>query len=1075
MSEELNNLKQLLNAYKLTFASKKGFLKPSEWYPRTAKDIENLLKSFVKDFNDSKKFEKELKDFLESSFAQVIENDLTLIAKRGDHVDWLTEERKVWKNANSTNSQFAYYKSKAAIHLGNGFDEMDKSTDQILSLLEDPKRSSKWMTRGMVVGDVQSGKTSHYTGLITKAVDSGYKLIIVLSGIFNSLRAQTQKRIQENTIPTGQHGELNKIFFATGTPKYKWTDGIRKVYKENDFNTTVASSISITNKDPLVMVVKKNVSILSSILIWLNKQGLETRDEEWNWNEAKWRNENIRNLLPKYPLSCDQPMLLIDDECDSASIDISKRSNKGPQDLWDEEQQNLFQQTDPSKTNQLIRRILRCFNKSAYVGYTATPLANVFINYSSQKKDEGLDIFPNDFIKLLGRKEDYISPDKIFGIADKNIDPDEEIVSLSEKIDPKDSPQVRWVYDYRDDFDDPVFIKEDGTIDHDERDKKYRDEAQDKNEVKGWLPLFHGIGHQCLFKGEFEIPNSLKEAIKNFLIIIAVRDLRKNIIPHNSMLIHTSRFTSVQQTIMSQIRNYIDYLKKNIAYGQDEKIKENIKNEFLKIWNEDIKKNFDNNRFPESEKIKFNTIWDKVSETIVSETNPIDIVQINSLSDDVLDYDNHKKGWNVIVVGGAAISRGITLEGLTVSYFTRVAKIPTLDTLVQMGRWFGYRKGYEDLFRVYVPKTLHILFRQFSFTIERAREKFADLSEQERRPADYAFEVPCFKGWNLTAKAKSKDMSTIQEPYSYITSISRTPVLYFKNQERLDNIELTKKLIDGLGENYETEKEINKRLINDKIWSPVPFDDQKIDNNLSHEEIRNEIFNKGHQQIKFRSAYLWRNVNVDEITKYLYNYKIPPQTEWTSKIIAQQIRALKEFKKLENWNLAIFSVKSSDKYANIKFKKDKIDVTLQQRSIYNNPHPNFFSIRTLSDPSAEFIDMSSEEYNEGINSWINLYKKSNKCVIFKRKINYLPAEFKTKIRQKRKSGLIVIYPWSTEFKEKLNPEKDIYMGWQVIIPPTRKEGDEEKNELIYDQACNQAAREARQEIIKDLFDPDLYQ
>jgi hypothetical protein len=255
-----------------------------------------------------------------------------------------------------------------------------------------------------------------------------------------------------------------------------------------------------------------------------------------------------------------------------------------------------------------------------------------------------------------------------------------------------------------------LFIKEDGTIDHDERDKKYRDEAKDKNEVKGWLPLFHGIGHQCLFKGEFEIPNSLKEAIKNFLIIIAVRDLRKNIIPHNSMLIHTSRFTSVQQTIMSQIRNYIDYLKKNIAYGQDEKIKENIKNEFLKIWNEDIKKNFDNNRFPESEKIKFNTIWDKVSETIVSETNPIDIVQINSLSDDVLDYDGHKKGWNVIVVGGAAISRGITLEGLTVSYFTRVAKIPTLDTLVQMGRWFGYRKGYEDLFRVYVPKTLHILF-----------------------------------------------------------------------------------------------------------------------------------------------------------------------------------------------------------------------------------------------------------------------------------------------------------------------------------------------------------------------------
>ncbi len=1072
MSDEINNLKQLLNAYKLTFASKSGFSNPSTWYPRTAKEIDNLLKSFIKAFPDSRKFENELKDFLETSFAQVIENDLTLIAKRGDHEDWLKEHRKVWKNANSTNSQFAFYKSKSAIHLGNGFDEMDRSTDEILSLLEDPKRLGKWMTRGMVVGDVQSGKTSHYTGLITKAVDSGYKLIIVLSGIFNSLRAQTQKRIQENTIQTGKPGELNKIFFATDTPKYHWLDGIRKVYKENDFNTTVASTISITNKDPLVMIVKKNVSILSSILIWLNKQGLETKEEEWKWDKSKWKNDTIRNLLPKYPLSCDQPLLLIDDECDSASIDISRRASSGPQDLWDEEQQQLFTETDPSKTNQLIRRILKCFNKSAYVGYTATPLANVFINYSSQKIDEGLDIFPNDFIKLLGRKSDYISPDKVFGIAEKNFDPDEEIVTLSEKIEPEDSPQVRWVYDYRDDFDDPVFIKEDGSIDHDERDKKYRDEAKDKKDVKGWLPLFHGIGHPCLYKDEFDIPNSLKEAINSYLIIVALRNIRKNNIPHNSMLIHTSRFTSVQQTIMLQIKNYIEYLKKNISYGQEEKVREGIKNEFARIWNEDIKKNFDNNKFPESEKIKFDTVWNKVAETITSETNPIEIVQINSLSDDVLDYDSHKKGWNVIVVGGAAISRGITLEGLTVSYFTRVAKIPTLDTLVQMGRWFGYRKGYEDLFRVYVPKILHILFRQFSFTIERAREKFADLSEQERRPADYAFEVPCFSGWNLTAKAKSKDMSTIQEPYSYFTSISRTPVLYFKDKERLHNIEITNKLIESLEDNYETEKDINKRLLNDKIWAPVPFDDQKIDNNLPHDEIRDQIFNKGHQQIKFRSAYLWRNVNVDDITKYLYNYKIPPQTEWTSKIIAQQIRALKQYNKLKNWNLAIFSVKSGPKYSNIKFKKNKIEITLQQRSIFNKPHPNYFSIKTLSDPNAEFVDINKDEYNEGIHSWVNLYKKSNKCVIFRRKINYLPAEFKSKIRQKRKSGLIIIYPWSTDFKDTINLENDIYMGWQTIIPPTRKEDD--KEELIFDQACNQAAREARQEKDKDLFDPDLY-
>ena len=134
------------------------------------------------------------------------------------------------------------------------------------------------------------------------------------------------------------------------------------------------------------------------------------------------------------------------------------------------------------------------------MGYTATPLA-MFLLITHQKKDEGLDIFPNDFIKLLGRKEDYISPDKIFGIADKNIDPDEEIVSLSEKIDPKDSPQVRWVYDYRDDFDDPVFIKEDGTIDHDERDKKYRMRHKIKMKLKDGCLCFIALVISVCLKG----------------------------------------------------------------------------------------------------------------------------------------------------------------------------------------------------------------------------------------------------------------------------------------------------------------------------------------------------------------------------------------------------------------------------------------------------------------------------------------------------------------------------------------------------------------------------------------------
>ena len=1069
---ELNNQKQLLNAYKLTFASKKGISKPEGWYPRTAKEIDNLLQSFIKDFSAAKKFEKELRDFLETSYAQVIENDITLIAKKRDHLEWLTEDRKVWRNANSTNSQFAWYKSKTAYRFWNAFNDLDNSTDEILSLLEDPKRTGKWMTRGMIVGDVQSGKTSHYTGLIAKAVDSGYKLIIVLSGIYNALRAQTQQRIEENTIKTTQPGELNKVFFATSKPDYIYKDGIRMIHAENDFSAASAKQISMTNLDPTIMIVKKNVPVLANILMWLNKQdGMDRTNKEWKWNETKWRNDIHRQLLPKFQLSCDQPFLLIDDECDSASIDISSRKIKGPQDEWEESQLEEFRKTDPSKTNQLIRRISMCFKRSTYVGYTATPLANAFINYSSYKEDEGLDIFPKDFIRMLKRYEDHIGPEDVFGIAEKNYDPDEEIVSLSEDIDKNKKPQVKWVYDYRDDHDDPIFIKEDGTIDEEERDKKYREEAKDKDEVKGWLPLYHGIGHQCLYKQEKTIPPSLREATNIFLINIATRYLRKKNNEHNSMLIHVSRFTGVQQTVINQVKNYLEDLRKKISYGQDEKIRNSIKQEFNNIWINDVQKNLDTKKFPESAKINFKSVWGKISEVITSESNPLGLVQINSQSDDVLDYDLHENGWNVIDVGGAAISRGITLEGLTVSYFTRIAKLPTSDTLIQMGRWFGYRKGYEDLWRVYVPKILHILFRQFSFTVEKAREKFQDLSEQNRNPADYAIEVPCFPGWNLVSKTKAKDIKIIPEPYSSFTATSRTPVLYYKNEQRNENIELTRSLIDGLEANYEKEVDINKRLKNQKIWNPLPFNDEKVDNNLSIDEIRKKIFSKGYEQVKLRKAYLWRNVDVNKIIKYLGNYKCPPSHEWTCKIIAHQIKALNEFKKINKWNIGIFSIKEGPKYTNIKFQKGKIEVAIQQRTIYRD-YNNFFSIKTLSDPQAEFADIDGEEYNKGIERWLNLYKKTGKCVIKRRKINFLPAQFKQKIRQQRKEGLLIIYPWSSKFKENFNKEKDVYMGWQIITPPSRNEDDDDK--LIYNVAMNQAAREHREAEYKEFFNPDLF-
>ena len=79
----------------------------------------------------------------------------------------------------------------------NVLESVDQSTENILKLLEDPKREGSWDRRGLVVGHVQSGKTGNYTGLICKAADAGYKIIIVLAGLHNNLRSQTQKRLDE--------------------------------------------------------------------------------------------------------------------------------------------------------------------------------------------------------------------------------------------------------------------------------------------------------------------------------------------------------------------------------------------------------------------------------------------------------------------------------------------------------------------------------------------------------------------------------------------------------------------------------------------------------------------------------------------------------------------------------------------------------------------------------------------------------------------------------------------------------------------------------------------------------------
>ena len=1071
--KELHTHKKLLIAYKSTFALKKKINDPENWYPSSAKEIESLLKDFLKDIPIAKINEKELNDFLHSSYAQVIDSDLTIKSKkRADHKEWLFENRKVWKDANDTNSQFAYYRSKVEVKLGNSFNEMDSSTDSILNELQDPTQSGKWETKGMVVGDVQSGKTSNYTGLIAKAIDVGYKVIIVLAGSYNSLRSQTQSRMEQSLISASQKGDCNRVFFGTKTPTYRWLNGVRTIQVENDFDLNTAKKISITHKDPIVLVVKKLVPILSNILIWLNEQkGMpKNQDKEWKWNELKWKQETIRNSLPKFQIQCPQPLLLIDDECDSASIDIGRRK-KSILKMTDEEKEN-FRNTDPSKTNQLIRRILLSFEKNAYVGYTATPLANAFVSHTSFTYDDGLDIFPRDFIKLLFRNSAYNGPEQVFGVADKNYEEGNEILRLSENIDKNEKPQVKWIYDYRDDFDDDEFL-EDGKLNEEKRDQRYKKEGKKgEDPVDGWLPLYHDMYHHCRFKQENTIPESLKKAIHSFLINIAIRSFREKETHHNSMLVHVSRLTTIQNNVMGQIKKYLDDLANKISYAQEKSTTQSVKDIFNEIWETDTKQNIDKFKHPNDINIKFDKIWDKISSLLTDDSKKIDLIRINTTSDDNLAYDEKKNGWNVIVVGGAALARGITLEGLSVSYFLRLAKIPTSDTLIQMGRWFGYRVGYEDLYRVYCPKALHILFRQFSFSMESAREKFRELMNLKLDPEDYAIEVPCFPGWNLVSKSKSKDITVVKEPFSSVFAQNHQTIHFYSNKEREFNSKITHDLIDKLSDNFEDSRKINERLKRNGVWFPKfdkKTDNEKIDKNLSLEEIKASIYKIKTKTVELTNSYLWKNVDIKLLTKYLDDYKSPPtMRDWNSKIIAQKIRLLNKYKKINSWNIGLFSRKESKKNPSIIFKNKNIQYPLQWRGL-DSPFGNDFSIGTLADPNADFMDIEKGTFDKGMDNWIEMYKATGKSVSKK---NWLPAGFQPRIRQQRKDGLLIIYPWTTKYLEEgFDPEKDIYFGWQIIIPPTREEGDDK--ELYYDNAYNEAGYLARLEDYKEAFKPEL--
>ncbi|HFQ5062924.1 TPA: Z1 domain-containing protein [Vibrio vulnificus] len=642
------------------------------------------------------------------SIAREIESKQGIKVGLGAIVDSL--KFKPWLDDAKSEIDPFYWKRYEKLLLNNGLPRdvitgTDIVTDKILSRLGNPREHSSWDRRGMVVGHVQSGKTLNYTSLICKAADAGYRLIIVVAGIHNNLRTQTQIRIDEGFIgrDTGKTSDKK-----SGNAKHVIGVGhfdpnrtpVSLTNTSRDFNKSTASTNTSeidSYRVPVVLVIKKNHRTLENLLEWL-------RD-----NSARGDKEMI-----------DQPMLLIDDEADNASIN-TKYSNQ------------LV-----TKINGQIRDLLKMFHRSCYVGYTATPFANIFIDPDDNHDVHKEDLFPKDFIIGLDAPTNYFGPKKIFidGLPD-----DEE----------------------------PTWLRS----------------ISDNEDL---LPIKHKIEHEI-----YQLPDSLMFALRAFLLSRAIRNLRGQSSSHCSMLVNASRFTRVQSQLKNRLHEALERIQNALRINSsstsalmDPEIKA-----LFDVWNTE----YAEVGSVEGDETKFK--WEEIQESIFDSIASAKVVEVNSRANE-LDYSNTgDRGQTVIAVGGFSLSRGLTLEGLTVTWFLRNTMM--YDTLMQMGRWFGYRNGYEDLCRIWMPDDAIEWYAFIANAAEELHDELKTMEQAKATPEDFGLAVRSHPA-SLLVTARNK-MGAGREVTTLVGLSNRfieTAKVSIDPKELNANLDIAKKLISRL-------------------------------------------------------------------------------------------------------------------------------------------------------------------------------------------------------------------------------------------------------------------------------------
>lgn len=513
---------------------------------------------------------------------------------------------------------------------------LDESTHEILNCMGDPTESGAWKRRGLVIGDVQSGKTATYIGAVNKAADAGYKLIILLAGGTEALRKQTQFRVDEGLIGrdsskanlAGAQLAVNPVF-GVGSWLSNFVAAQGMTTQATDFRKTSQQATNIAidpnTPTPYVFVLKKNKTALENLRDWLVGQQVGA--------------------------ALDLPMLLVDDESDYASVNTKKDDT-------------------PTVINGLIREILGTVTKSSYLAFTATPFANVFIDHETTQELLGDDLFPRDYIRTIDAPSNYVGSNAYFGTETK-IDTT-RLVEL--------------------------------------------DDADD------YFPVKHKS--QLQVSG---LPDSLVEAIRTFIVAVALREARGDS-SARAMLVNVSRFKNVQAQVHELVEAEFQKMKDAIELHSVSLLPGERHAEIAALHATYQA------RFP-----SISETWDEVVPMLKSAAHATSVRLINSDRVKQVADISELESERMIAVGGDVLSRGLTLDGLTVSYFHR--SVGASDTLLQMARWFGYRPGYEDLCRVWMPDDVADQFRYVAGIVIELRAQLRAMKKQRLTPEDFGLMV----------------------------------------------------------------------------------------------------------------------------------------------------------------------------------------------------------------------------------------------------------------------------------------------------------------------------------------------